>query len=88
MQTGLGIWVWGPVGWRRPVWGWMRKVTMVLVSWVGGQEPSTGGVDGEVAGSLALGGFVAQAGQAAGGLVDREHGDAVVAAVGAVDELA
>ena len=34
MQTGLGIWATWPVGWRGPVWGWMRKVTMVSVSWL------------------------------------------------------
>ena len=40
---------------------------------VGGQEPGAGGVDGEVARGLALGGLVAKAGEAAGGLVDGEH---------------
>ncbi len=34
MQTGLGMLVTWPVGWRWPVWGWMRKVTTVLVSWL------------------------------------------------------
>ncbi len=55
---------------------------------VGGEEPVARGVDGEVAGGLTPGGFVGKAGEAAGGLVDGEHGDAVVAAVGAVDEPA
>ena len=34
MQTGLGIWVWWPVGLRWPVCWLMRKGTMVLVSWL------------------------------------------------------
>ena len=55
---------------------------------VGGEEPVARGVDGEVARGLAPGGFVAEAGEAAGGLVDGKHGDAVVTAVGAVDRLA
>ena len=34
MQTGLGMFATWPVGRKWPVWGWMRKATMVLVSWL------------------------------------------------------
>ena len=43
MQTGLGMLVTWPVGWRWPVWGWMRKVTMVLVSWLAARSQAPEG---------------------------------------------
>ena len=47
-----------------------------------------GGVDAEVARDFAPGGLVAKCGQLAGLFVNPEDGDAVVAAVGAVQKLA
>ena len=55
---------------------------------VGGEQELAGGVDAEVARGGSPGGLVAKRGQLAVLLVDPEHGDAVVAAVRAVEKLA
>ena len=55
---------------------------------VGSKQELAGGIDAEVTRGGASGGLVAKCGQLAVLLVDPEHGDAVVAAVRAVEELA
>jgi len=55
---------------------------------VGSEQELAGGVDAEVARGGAPGGLVAKRGQLTVLLVDPEHGDAVVAAVRAVEKLA
>ena len=54
---------------------------------VGSEQELAGGVDAEVARSGAPGGLVAKRGQLTVLLVDPEHGDAVVAAVRAIEKL-
>ena len=55
---------------------------------VGSEQEMAGGIDAKVARGGASGGLVAKRGQLPVLLVDPEHGDAVVAAVRAVEKLA
>ena len=60
----------------------------VVAGLVGDDDPATGRVEGETARGLAAGGNMLHEAQAAGLFVDRENHEAVVAAVGRVEEFA
>ena len=77
-----------PVGVRRPVFASMRNTTRVLESWFAGNQVGARGVDAEAARRLALGGNVLYRRRRPLDRVDGKNRNAVVAAIGAIKELA
>ena len=85
---GAGAFTSGPTGVSAPFWSLMRKTASVSLSWLAAISQWPRGVDREVAGRLAARRLVLDQREVAGGRADLVHGDAVVAAVGAVDKAA
>ena len=84
--TGAPTFTSGPTGVSAPFLSLMRNTASVSLSWLAAIEPLAGGVDREVAGRLAARWLVFDQCEVAGGHAHLVHGDAVVAAVGAVQK--